>query len=235
MRVSTDPGRSTVPPAVRTSAPGWRDPRLWIGVAIVAASVLVGVRVLASADDSVAVWSVAGDVGAGDRLDEGDLVTTRVRFSDDVDLEHYFTVDDALPDDLRLVRGLGAGELLPRTAIGTDDDAGLVEISLAVGPLQVPPAVGPGSVVDVYVADAGDTPEVEPVGGGAGDRRPDDAPAPAEPALPAVSVVDAPLPDDVLGSSGDRQLVLAVTAEQAPLFYALLDSLTEPVVSIARH
>ena len=211
-----------MPNAVRTSAPGWRDPRLWVGVAIVAASVLVGVRVLASADDSVSVWSVAEDVGAGDRLTDADLVTTRVRFADADDLAHYYTVDDALPDELRLVRGLGAGELLPRTAIGTDDDEGLIEISLPVAPLRVPPAVGPGSVVDVYVADAGDTP-------GRG------TPAPAEPALSGVSVVDAPLLDEGLGISGDRQLVLAVTADQAPAFYALLDSLTDPVVSIARH
>lgn len=217
-----------MPSAVRTSTPGWRDPRLWIGLAIVAASVLVGVRVLASADESIAVWSVADDVGAGDRLTDDDLVTTRVRFSDSDDLARYFTVDDTLPDDLRVVRGLGAGELLPRAAIGAGDDAGLIEISLPVAPLRVPPAVGPGSVVDVYVADAGATT------GPTGHRRETTTTAPA-PALGAVSVVDAPTPEEGLGSTGDRQLVLAVTAEQAPLFYALLDSLADPVVSIARH
>lgn len=218
-----------MPGAVRTSTPGWRDPRLWVGVAIVAASVLVGVRVLASADESIAVWSVAGDVGAGDRLSDDDLVTTRVRFSDGDDLARYFTVDDELPDDLRIVRGLGAGELLPRTAIGSDDDAGLVEISLPVAPLRVPPSVGPGSIVDVYVSDAGDVPDES-----TGETRGSVA-EPAAPALSGVSVVDAPLPDEGLGFSGDRQLVLAVTAEQAPAFYALLDSLVDPVVSVARH
>lgn len=223
--MSSELGGPAAPTAVRTSPPGWRDPRLWIGVAIVAASVLVGVRVLASADDSVAVWAVADDVGTGDRLGDGDLVTTRVRFTDDDDLARYFTVDDTLPDDLRVVRGLGAGELLPRAAIGGDDDEGLVEISLAVAPLLVPPAVGPGSVVDVYVADAGDTPG----------RRTTEPAEPADPALAGVSVVDAPFPDEALGSTGDRQLVLAVTAEQAPVFYALLDSLADPVVSVARH
>ena len=106
-----------VPAAVRSSPPGWRDPRLWVGVAIVAASVLVGVRVLAAADESVAVWAVAADVGAGDRLGEADLVTTRVRFTDGEALERYFTVEDTLPEDLRLLRGLAAGELLPRAAL----------------------------------------------------------------------------------------------------------------------
>ena len=34
------------PPAVRASTPGWRDPRLWVGVAIVAVSVVGGARLL---------------------------------------------------------------------------------------------------------------------------------------------------------------------------------------------
>ncbi|WP_299052203.1 hypothetical protein [uncultured Nocardioides sp.] len=41
-----------VPVATRARTPGWRDPRLWIGVLIVAVSVVVGVRLVSSADDS---------------------------------------------------------------------------------------------------------------------------------------------------------------------------------------
>ena len=43
--------------------PGWRDPRLWIGIAIVAVSVVAGARLLAAADDSVTVWAAAADLG----------------------------------------------------------------------------------------------------------------------------------------------------------------------------
>ena len=35
------------------------DPRLWVGVAIVAVCVVAGARLLAAADDTVAVWAVA--------------------------------------------------------------------------------------------------------------------------------------------------------------------------------
>ncbi|MBW6551905.1 hypothetical protein MMA91_24640, partial [Salmonella enterica] len=56
------------PPAVRASTPGWRDPRLWVGVAIVAVSVVGGARLLASADDTVAVYGVVTDMGAGDEV-----------------------------------------------------------------------------------------------------------------------------------------------------------------------
>ena len=44
-------------PAVRRlRSSRWRDPRLAVGVVLVAASVVVGARVLAAADDTVAVW-----------------------------------------------------------------------------------------------------------------------------------------------------------------------------------
>ena len=50
----------------------------------VAASVVAGARVLATADDTVQVWAAASDMGAGDRLTEADLVASRVRFADEV-------------------------------------------------------------------------------------------------------------------------------------------------------
>ena len=207
-----------MPPAVRSSSPGWRDPRLWVGVAIVAASVLVGARVLAAADETVQVWSLAVDAGSGEQLSDDDLVATRVRFADSGDLERYFAVDAELPDDLTVLRGLGAGELLPRAAIGSGDDAGTVTVSLAVTPLLVPSGVGSGAVVDVYVT--GD------VDGG----RPRDA---GVPVLAGVTVVEAPQADDTFTPSGERQVELAVPDDEVGELYRLLGSITGPVVSLA--
>ena len=92
-----NPGVQAPPVAVRATTPGWRDPRLWIGVAIVAVSVVAGARLLASADDTVAVWAVIDDMGAGDLVSESDLEVRRVRFADDADLARYFRADDQLP------------------------------------------------------------------------------------------------------------------------------------------
>lgn len=221
------PARPSVPPATRAVAPGWRDPRLWVGVAIVAASVLAGSRVLAGADDTVAVWVVADDAGAGATLSPDDLASERVRFADDAQLDRYFTVDDVLPDDLTLLRGLGAGELLPRAAIGSEGAADTVEISLPVAPLQVPPAVAAGSVVDVYLSDrtaAADT------------RARADAPAaPVDPALSEVTVVDAPTPEETFATSGERQVVLAVDADDVGSFYGAMDAMGDPVVTVVRR
>ncbi|HRK48490.1 MAG TPA: hypothetical protein PK324_22875, partial [Nocardioides sp.] len=58
-----------VPSAVRGHRSGWRDPRLWVGVVLVAVSVVVGSRTLAAADDTVQVWAAAADLGVGQRVE----------------------------------------------------------------------------------------------------------------------------------------------------------------------
>jgi hypothetical protein len=219
-----NPGVQAPPVAVRTTTPGWRDPRLWIGVAIVAVSVVAGARLLASADDTVAVWAVVDDMGAGDLVSETDLEVRRVRFADDGELERYFRADDQLPADLQLSRGVGAGELLPRAAVGATADADRLQVAIEVPPGRVPPSVSSGAVVDVFVLDNGaDEPR--------GRARDHDGPALAE-----VTVVDAPEPDASFGSTtGLRQIVLAVPEQEVADFHALLDSVQDPVISVVRR
>ena len=185
---------------------------------LVAASVVAGARLLAAADDTVQVWAAAPDLGAGQRV-EDDLVAERVRFADEAALDGYFTVDDELPADLELTRSVAAGELLPRAAVGTPDESGLVEVPIAVEPEQVPPSVAPGAVVDVYVVGADQCRRRRA-------RR--QAPPPEGPALAGATVVDAPELAESFGTSGKRQLVLAVPEADAPAFFALLGSYDAP-------
>lgn len=207
------------PPAVRASRPGWRDPRLWLGIAIVAGCVVAGARVLGSADDTVAVWAVKADEGSGAVLTRADLVAHRVRFGSAGDLAGYYRADAALPDRLELIRGVGGGELLPRSAVGTGSASGTVQVPLAVDPAQVPPAVGTGSVVDVYVVGSSADP-----GGSA---------AMVAPALDAVTVVAAPHADQVFGSTQTRrQLTVAVPEKQAQAFFGLLAQDDDPALTV---
>jgi hypothetical protein len=219
-------GVSDAPPAVRATTPGWRDPRLWVGVVIVLVSVVAGARLLAAADDTVAVWALASDLGAGDHVEAGDLVATRVRFADDGDLDRYFTADDELPPDLELTRAVSAGELLPRAAVGPAAQTDTVEMPIAVDAEQVPPSVQAGAVVDVYL--------VPSVPAGPGERAGASEPGPG-PALSAVTVVDAPALEETFGTSGKRQLVLAVGDKDARRFFALLGATDSPVISVVRR
>lgn len=180
-------------PATRAQPPGWRDPRLWVGVAIVAASTVGGARIVGAADDTVSVWAAARDLAPGDTVVAEDLVPVRVRFEDPAGQQRYLATGDRLPADLHLLRGLGAGELVPAGALGsaTDDT---VTLSLAFPPELVPSEVAAGSRVDLWVVGA--------------DRR---GAEDTEAVLTDVVVIDAPSAADPLGSpSGGRQLVLAV-------------------------
>ncbi len=105
-----------------------------------------------------------------------------MRFADSDALGGYFTVDDALPADLELTRSVGKGELLPRAAVGTPDETGLVEVPVAVEPELVPPDVESGDLVDVYV--------VAPISADAQGK--EQQPPPAGPALAGVDEDAAP-------------------------------------------
>ena len=214
-----EPTLGTVPAATRGRPNAWRDPRLWVGIVVVAVSVVAGARLLAAADDTVAVWAVGADAGPGARLDPEDLEVARVRFADDGELASYFTTDDALPADLRLVRAVGTGELLPRAALGSADrDADTVELPVAVDAEQVPPAVAAGSVVDVYLA-----------GGRPHDRR-------AGPVIDGATVVAAPSVDSTFGSTtGRRQLVIAVSSDDASAFLDRLGRARQPLLTVVRQ
>ncbi|MBJ7357619.1 hypothetical protein [Nocardioides sp.] len=211
-------------PAQRVRRPGWRDPRLAIGIVLVAGSVVAGARLLAAADDTVQVWTAASDLGAGARLTEDDLVAARVRFADEDAQDGYYAVDDELPADLELLRGVGAGELLARSAVGPSGASGLVEVPIAVEPEQVPPSVTAGAVVDVYVVATPDAEEEAP-GTTAEDG----------PALAGVTVVDAPALAESFGTSGRRQLVLAVPEADTAAFFALLGSHDSAVMTVVRR
>jgi hypothetical protein len=125
-----------------------------------------------------------------------------------------------------LTRSVAEGEHLPWAAVGTADTTGLVELPVAVEPELVPPGVGPGDVVDVYV--------VAPISADAQAGQGDEPP-PQGPALTGATVVDAPEPASSFGTSGKRQLVLAVPEADAPAFFALLARYDAPSLTVVRR
>lgn len=230
----TDPAprAPAAPPAQRSPSSGWRDPRLWAGVLLVAVSAVVGARVLGAADDTVEVWALVGDLGAGDEVGADDLVATPVLFGDAGGLDRYVEVTEELPAGLTLTRGLGAGELLPRAALGDPAQAGTVQIAVAVEDVRVPSSVDAGSVVDVYLLSGGaatddDTASAAPGEDQAQRQRGDRV-------LDDVTVLASSAEQD-FATAGQRKLELAVPAGVAPDFFALLAGSSEPVLSVARQ
>ncbi|QAY63326.1 hypothetical protein ET495_08770 [Xylanimonas allomyrinae] len=140
------------PVAPRLRRPSWRDPRLVVGIVLVALSVALGSWAVSSASRTVPVWAAAGALTPGERLTPGALRVVDVRLGDRAD--RYLPADRPLPDGLVVTRAVGDGELVARSALG--EAAGLDLRSVAVpvdGALSA--RVRKGSVVDVwFVPDA---------------------------------------------------------------------------------
>ncbi len=128
------------------------DLRLVAGVAIVVASVAGTDGLVLSLDRTATAWAAAGDLVAGDVIRLGDLQPRPVR----LDLaEGAYLVGDLDADaELVVLRPIGAGELVPVSALG---DAGQLGTAVVVVPVEGPLASGlvPGASVDVWAAAEG--------------------------------------------------------------------------------
>lgn len=151
------------PRASRLATPGWLDGRLVLGVLLVLVSVVVGARVLSSADRSTLVYAVRADMAAGSEVLPDDVEPVRVRLFDSA--AEYLSASSPLPPGYVLRRAVGAGELLPREAVrptGAEVDYRIVTVAVDSG--HLPASLQPRQQVDVWV-----TPDL--------DGRPDGAPA----------------------------------------------------------
>jgi hypothetical protein len=208
------------PPATRSRRPGWRNPRLLLGLVLVAASVIVGARLMAAADDTVGVWVVARDLPAGATLGVGDVERRQIRFPDADTADRYLASEDDLPDASTLNRPVSAGELLPRSALATESGPDLVEVPVSVASDDLPATVRQGSVVDIWVA-----PKVSAVAG----RTPK-----AVPVLTDVVVVAVPRSPNSLAPESTRQVIVGVPATRSDDLGTALGSISDGRVVVAR-
>ena len=211
------------PEARRAARPSWKDPRLVAGVVIVAGSVVLGSRLLGSADDSVAVWTVAENLEEGTRVGDTHVVARDVRFADAALADRYVSPGSALPPGSVLLRDLAAGELLPREALGSAAAVPLAEVPLAVPVGAVPATVQPGSVVDVWV-----TPDREALA--ASGPRPESVRV-----FDDVTVVAAARDNNALGPASTRHVIIGFPAADDARLAAALGQLATGAVVIVRQ
>ena len=136
------------PAAARLRAPSWRDPRLLVGLLLVLGAVVLGARVVAAADDTSPYYAAARPLVPGDRVGADDVRVVDVRLPDAAD--GYVGADDPLSPGTVATRTVGEGELLPRAALGTQDEVALQPVGI---PVEVAATgLATGAVVDVWVA-----------------------------------------------------------------------------------
>jgi len=126
-------------------------------------SIVIGTRVVAAADDTQSVWAVTTDLSAGIRLTGEQLRPVKVHLTGDLPAR-YLDAQRAHPAGYILTRSVGAGELLPASAIAkpgaTGDDRRFV--TLPVQRYHLPEDLRAGEVVDVYVTARAEATGAEP-------------------------------------------------------------------------
>lgn len=144
----------TVPPAAtparRIGRKGWKDPRLWVGVALVAVSVVAGSRIIGALDETIAVWAPRDPLVAGLPIPADGFEKVRLTFADADQADRYLRVSAGAPSGYAL-RDVAAGELLPRSAVGEAPPEALTSVSMELPSAQVPASVTAGARVDVWV------------------------------------------------------------------------------------
>jgi hypothetical protein len=140
------------PPAVRLRRPGWRDPRLLVGLVLVAASVALGSAAVAGAGRTVPVLAAREALVPGAALDDDAVLVREVRLAEAGDL---YVRADAPRDRLVVTRTVGAGELVPAAAVAPA--AALDVRTVAITPREALSAeVRRGAGVDLwFVPDPG--------------------------------------------------------------------------------
>lgn len=127
------------------------DPRLAVGIVLVLASVAGVAGVVLAADDSAAVWSARAALLPGDRIEEGDLELRQVRLGASAGL--YLPAGSIPTRGAVVVRPIGAGELVPRAALGAVEGEQLA--SLVVGSSgALSASITDGSIVDLWASRA---------------------------------------------------------------------------------
>lgn len=207
------------PTAARLRRPGWRDPRLLVGLVLIAASVALGSWAVGAAQRTVPVWVARDVLAPGDGLRAADLVVADVRLGAAAD--GYLRADAALPDDRVVLRTVGAGELVPVASVGAAD-------ALDVRPVAVPLA-GPasrglvaGAAVDVWWTPAGaDAVTGAAVGTDAAGTAAAGTAAPRQLAA-GLTVAEVSAPDGAFGSGGARSVHVLVPVAELPAVLAAL-------------
>lgn len=160
------------PRAARLRRPGWRDPRLLLGVALVGLSVLLGAWAVDTAGRTVQVFAAGEALVPGEVLSADALRVVEVRLPDGA-AEYVLATTD--PEGLVVTRTVREGELVPDSAVARESRIEARAVAVTTG-AQVSAAVVEGALVDLWFV-----PEPAVGGGGEGDE-------PAQPRLLAASL-----------------------------------------------
>lgn len=136
---------SDMPVAGRLRRPGWRDPRLMVGLLLIAVAVTAVTGIVRSADTTAPYYAAADTLTPGTVLTRDDVVVVQVRIPDAT-----YVAPGEEPWGQVVTRVVGSGELVPQAALATQEDFNGRPIAVRTS-LPLADGVERGSVVDIYL------------------------------------------------------------------------------------
>jgi len=149
------PSRTASPTRVRRLL---IDPRLVIGVILVVSSVAGVVAIVTVTDDTVEVYLAPGSLAPGETIAADGLLVERAALPSRG--AHYLRPGDVPSEGLVVLRPVGAGEMVPRGAVGSASGIRLSAVVVETGGL-LSDAVRAGAAVELWSARVGERGDVE--------------------------------------------------------------------------
>ncbi|MDN5755475.1 MAG: hypothetical protein ACTHWW_01640 [Arthrobacter sp.] len=137
-------------PARRLRKPGWRDPRLIVGILLVIGAVAGVLTLLSWQNKTVPVYVASQDISMGEKIEASGLDVVDVRL--DSVQDQYLTARQAPSEDLRANTLIRSGELVPLASLGGRDPQNRKPLSVELS-RDLPVAVAVGTRVDVWAAE----------------------------------------------------------------------------------
>lgn len=139
------------PAAPRLRRPTWRDPRLVIGIVLVAIAVALGSWVVSHADRTAPVYVAAGTLTPGEPVDESALRVADVNLG--AEAGRYLSAHEAVPDGQVALRVVAEGELVAASAVGDASTVSVRSVAVPVGS-GLSERIREGAVVDLWFVPA---------------------------------------------------------------------------------
>lgn len=128
----------------------WRwnfDLRVFVGITLIAASLISAYVISQSTSKMITVWSATNDLAPGETIEETDVTITRVAL---VDKAEFYLDGNSPILGTHVLRTIKASELIPAFALSEVPINELHKVPIALSSLRIPHGVNNGSVVDVY-------------------------------------------------------------------------------------
>lgn len=126
----------TVAPRLRRA--GWKEPRLLLGLVLVAASVVGIVFLINSMDRRTGVYVATSNITLGEPLTENNVEIIQVQLGDS--LQHYLSAQPGAIDEVRANTYIGAGQFIAQDFITRNNLSSRRPINIDL-PVDLSPAI----------------------------------------------------------------------------------------------